>query len=344
MRPSWDGFRRYVRSHKNSEVKWVDLIEAGHMTTKLHVYTADAKGELTRKDMLFKFEFEPVDLDRFCAGDEKRLRVAIRERYPFLKIRSSKIRSLASQTPGVEILHHPDNGYDSSMLLKIPDYLQYCTSGKDPRSKKSVAPSAARKTTVSPYFAGKPPSAEPPIVVGDHVRTGVAAASPLAATPVLLTRAGEDPERRRPPRPMIQLLRTAGMCQPLIDYLKSRGVFSTPGRAQWEAIRRWTKSTEGTEWLVACDLDPLGVQVDHIAAKTGLGIGMDSVFNAYFLPSTANAWFGSEDTKAKRAYIGERATKLTKAYHRWVHAKLKNALASDPGMLDQAKFDPVVFN
>lgn len=167
---------------------------------------------------------------------------------------------------------------------------------------------------------------------------------PLEPPAVLSTKKDEAPGRRDPPPAHIQLLRSAGACQPLLAYLKDNGKFDSPGRAHWNAISQWTKTAEGMDWLRRCEIDPLGVQLDHVCSRSGVGSGFDSVFNCCFLPPGPNGWFADYDTREKRDYIGKYAVELSKRYSAWIRGKVVDLAKRHTQLFNQGCFDPHVIH
>jgi hypothetical protein len=148
--------------------------------------------------------------------------------------------------------------------------------------------------------------------------------------------------RRDPPNACVQLLRTAATCTPLLRYLKINNKMSQFGKSHWGAIRSWTRTAEGMEWMRMAQLDPLSVQLDHICAKNGLGAGYDSVYNCYFVSAAPNSWFADFDTKFKRDYIGTHAVDIAKRFSKWINNRVLSLAKECPDLFDQSKFDPVL--
>ena len=152
---------------------------------------------------------------------------------------------------------------------------------------------------------------------------------------------GEAPGRRNPPNACVKLLRTAATCAPLMKYLKDVDKLTPMGKPHWNAIKAWTKTEEGMDWLRNADIDPLGVHLDHVVAQKGIASGLDSVFNCYFLPPAPNSWFGQYDTPEKRAYMGEQAVNISKRFTEWVRGQVVMISKQNPALFDQSKFDPI---
>ena len=110
-----------------------------------------------------------------------------------------------------------------------------------------------------------------------------------------------------------------------MSYLKAVKKLTPMGMPHWNAIKDWTKTEEGMAWLCMAQIDPLGVQLDHVVAQNGTASGYDSVFNCYFMPPAPNSWFGEYDTKEKRDYMGKQAVEISKRFTKWMKAKVVSA-------------------
>tara|TARA_B110000444_G_scaffold196908_1_gene187648 strand:- start:117 stop:491 length:375 start_codon:yes stop_codon:yes gene_type:complete len=109
------------------------------------------------------------------------------------------------------------------------------------------------------------------------------------------------------------------MSQPLISHLKKLGKFEFMGKAHWSAIRAWTKTEEGREWIVAAGLDPDGFHLHHIKASSRGGAY--SVFNCAFVPGGLNSAFGARDDENMRSCVGKQACELSDRHANWLIEK-----------------------
>lgn len=148
---------------------------------------------------------------------------------------------------------------------------------------------------------------------------------------------GRDPKLYTPPGAVFQQARFAGMCQPLRTYLIQRKLFRKQGADHWDAIREWTKTRQGREYLRDCDLDPESVHLDHIHDKNHTPI--HHACNCYFMPGGANSHFGDRFNDEKKRYIGRQATAISGAFVKW-YIKAANALTID---CSKFKFQDVLF-
>jgi hypothetical protein len=127
-----------------------------------------------------------------------------------------------------------------------------------------------------------------------------------------------------------------------MSYLKAVNKLTPMGRPHWNAIKDWTKTEAGMTWLRMAQIDPLGVELDHVVAQNGIASGYDSVFNCYFMPPAPNSWFGEYDTKEKRDYMGKQAVEISKRFTKWMKAKVVKLAKQNPELFDQSKFDPII--
>jgi hypothetical protein len=275
----------------------------------------------------------------------------------------------ADPVAGNEYAWHTGNGYARSVVRKFPKFAVYCESGVNtlnkPTTKRTAEeepPTALKKRAtlvpslnVSPYFNNTQSLSKCPAHPHSE-RDGEILATPQPSPYRAITyngqqdmdnllpapRKGEATGRRDPPNACIQLLRTAATCAPLMSYLKAKNKLTPMGKAHWKAISDWTKTEEGMNWLRMAQIDPLGVELDHVVAQNGIASGYDSVFNCYFMPPAPNSWFGEYDTKEKREYIGKQAVEISKRFTKWMKAKVVRLAKDHPELFDQSKFEPII--
>lgn len=145
--------------------------------------------------------------------------------------------------------------------------------------------------------------------------------SPPAVVAVLAVKEAKAPT----PSAMHQLLRTAGLCQPLLSCLKKVGKYEFMGKAHWAAIRAWTKTVEGREWIAAAGLDPDSFHLHHVKASSRGGAF--SVFNCAFIPGGLNSAFGARDDEIMRTYVGKQACELSDKHANWLIEKTAQLLS-----------------
>lgn len=337
-----DNLRTFVGSRKAAEAAFVDLyFGTGEAYVAMKQAVSDGMGGHTIMPApRMRIHYSPIRniKDDISHEDVAVMQKTLMKLNPCLAASKKTCVAAANADPaaGNAYAWHTGNGYARSVVLKFPQFAEYCATGRStlaaPRTRRLQAKPAEAlvlsnlphpTTVASPYFLAAP------------------SPQPIEATvAVLPTKGDEAAERRKPPSRSIQQLRTAGMCCPLLSYLKKRGKFTSAGPPQWRAISDWTKTPEGMQWIRDADIDPLGVQLDHINARNGVGAGQDSVFNCYFLPPAANAWFGEFNTREKAAYLGDHAIDLAKRYGAWMRAKVQTAQKNNPELFDQSAFDP----
>jgi hypothetical protein len=366
LKPTVALMREFVKKRSPCETKFVEMyFESGCAFVEMKKAVSDGKGgHLVLAADPLKITFSPI-LDISTPVTEAEVKVyqnRLMEMNPALKANCRECVKAAREDPvaGNEYAWHTGNGYARSVILKFPKFATYCATGTSPlsgpvrkRKPEEVAPLEAKKSTaahlalkVSPYFKNVVPQQCPAQKSNDNEDEMVTSPPP----PTNSSEGGsgpppkkdEAPDRRKPPNPCIQLLRTAATCSPLISYLKARNKLTPMGKAHWKAIGDWTKTEEGMQWLVMAGIDPLGVQLDHIVAQNGIGSGYDSVFNCYFMPPAPNSWFGEYDTREKREYIGKQAVEIAKRFSKWMKAKVMKLAKDHPELFDQSKFDPII--
>ena len=317
---AWEQFEKYVSTRCSPEVKWVSFLRHGTLKHKLKEVTFK-DGAIVDKTVEAVFTLStPVDiLADINDNDKRRLQKQIQSENPDLVPRSKQVKALAEANPGTPYRYHTENGYFSSVILKLVNWKLSLAAPSQPEPEpEPVRPSSpsAQYTildTIDEEMVSPPlrrPKSKPKPATNKCIST-----APF-------------------PNPMQQILRTCGNATPLIRYLKRKNKFQFVGEAQWRAIREWTKTEEGTEYIKMAGLDPSGFHIDHIVPKAGMGAGLYSVYNAYLMPASINSSFGDELTKEKKDYIGEGAVKIALEFQRWVRATMLVGL-------DQSKFSGV---
>ena len=114
---------------------------------------------------------------------------------------------------------------------------------------------------------------------------------------------------------MIQDARYAGNVWQLRKYLEKRGLWKTQGEAHWKGIRDWCSTPDGRQWILLCQLDPEGFQIDHVRPKRAGKIS--HAYNAYFMPSSTNAHFKGNFKDEKAEYVGDLATQTSSRFVTW---------------------------
>ena len=157
-----------------------------------------------------------------------------------------------------------------------------------------------------------------------------ASAVPVVAPAVVTTLIGKAHEAtglRAPPGELEQHLRTAARIPPLIKYLRAKKKFSYMSKTHWNCIREWCQTECGVRWVKMAGLDPLSFHLHHVKARQ-CG-GLYSVYNCVFLPGSVNSWFGSQDSREMRSYIGSEASEISDRHAQWASTQV----------VDQSKFD-----
>ena len=424
MQPTREKLSQYLYLHNynsNRESSWLPLILDGSVSRNVKTVLVDKAGVETigcRVHVLRLSKLLELS-DPYWTIDVKSWQRLMKEENPILKLNKKSALKSAWSNRGVPYEWETSNQFESSMMLKVPKYLEYCATGTDPliykvkrtlkiqpgedKRQKIIAvrggyiekaseckrpqtldkchgnmrecpemrelmkigtsainssldeefdeddePEPMKRVIVSNVAkvakvanVAKKPAQTTAIAYNDETARAVVKHGVISVAndrlPTKPTQRGDESiTRRLPPSAPVQLLRTAALCTPLISYLKERKLFSRIGKSHWRAISAWTKTEEGVQYLRAADLDPLGVQLDHIVPRNGTAKGMDSIYNCAFLPPAANGWFGDTDTREKRAYLGHFAVEIAGRFSGWARAKLMDM------HLDQSKFDPHV--
>mgnify|MGYP006077529171 CR=1 FL=1 len=360
----------FVKKRTLCEFKFVQMyFQSGVAFVEMRKAVSDGKGgHIVIPAEKLRITFSPI-LDIKKPVTEAEVKVyqnRLMQMNPQLKPNCRGCIKAASEDPvaGNEYAWHTQNGYARSVVLKFPTFAAYCATGvctleKTIRKRKAEEPppEAIKKTTtllpglkVSPYFKNVQPSQCPATSHDDSDEVVASPQSPSTnhsghqhlAPPRPPPKKGEAPGRRDPPNACVQLLRTAATCAPLMSYLKAVKKLTPMGMPHWNAIKDWTKTEEGMAWLCMAQIDPLGVQLDHVVAQNGTASGYDSVFNCYFMPPAPNSWFGEYDTKEKRDYIGKQAVEISKRFTKWMKIKVVKLAKDHPELFDQSKFDPII--
>jgi hypothetical protein len=368
-----DRMREFVKARMPSEVKFVEMyFESGCTFVGMKKAVSDGKGGCIVQDAdPMRIVYNPV-LDirsNFAESDVGAVQNKLMNLNPGLKPTCKSCIRAANADPvaGNEYAWHTGNGYARSVVLKFPHFSTYCETGVSPlkaptkkRNEEKGSFEATKKqavssadTKLSRYFQTAPvptrlskEQTTEQTREAEGVATRPSTPSLLYSVPqelsVLPVKKDEAAGRRNPPNACVQMLRTAALCAPLISYLKARNKFTTMGKAHWKAIGDWTKTEEGMAWLRAAEIDPLGVQLDHIVSQNGMGAGYDSIFNCYFMPPAPNQWFDSFDNREKRAYIGKQAFEIARRFSKWIKHKVERLAKQNPELFDQNKFNPIV--
>lgn len=343
-----DSFAAYLKRHDESKVTWAPLWEEGTRTIRPASVTFDTTGKIlpgknsgglwttgakeqTVPLVTLKLP-EPfhkgVDFDSFSSVDAEACINHLVAANPWLRRVGGKaaVIKLAKQQPGERFLYESSNGYwRSSIHSLVHDFAVYRRTGVDPRAEKQPESSASHtKTEKRTHDA----SAH---AVNEHCE-GTPVYEQAVGVPVakkLKSVTAVDPDCYKPPSAHFQIFRYAGESDSLEKHLKKRHLFRYATRGHWIAIREWTKSKEGRAYLKdMCDLDPEGVQLDHIRPKDSGEL--NHMYNCYFMPSSVNAHFKDRWDDEKKRYIGERARIKSGRFMRW-HSK-QSAELVDVGM------------
>lgn len=340
-------FKDYVRTHDPGKGSWVELWETGRKSVRPSRVTFQPNGTCPagRQDGEGFWRtgadcehFAPVvvslppphqngiDYLSFTSEEADACIQHLISETPWLWRVGGKAsaKKAARQTPGVAQFYEGGNGYWRSSIYKlVGDFATYKRTGIDPRAgvtdsksntKRKVAQSV--DDAVDEHEYAEEDANEQPPVQGVPVTTesvGVPVAKKLKA------KVAVDPDLYKPPAAHFQIFRYAGECDALEKHLKKRHLFryATPG--QWVAIREWIKSKDGRAYLKdMCNLDPEGVQLDHIRPKDSGEL--NHMYNCYFMPSSVNAHFKDKWDDEKKRYIGERARIKSGRFMRW-HSK-----------------------
>ena len=119
-----------------------------------------------------------------------------------------------------------------------------------------------------------------------------------------------------------QTLLYCGHNSSLRKYLTSRKLKNKKGTlfnwacsATWKAIREWTYTDEGKEYLKRAGVRPDGIVLDHIAPKIYGRI--DHPYNCFLLPNSANSYLKDKRDEEKWQHIGQLATQTADKFNAW---------------------------
>jgi hypothetical protein len=113
-----------------------------------------------------------------------------------------------------------------------------------------------------------------------------------------------------------QTLLYCGNNQDLYDYLKGYDLHWRTGPAVWSAIRKWTYSPTGRNYLKNAGFDrPECLTLDHIHSKNGGRI--EHPFNCFLLPGAPNSHFRDAPPETKAWYIGMLAAGTADRFCKW---------------------------
>jgi len=329
----WDNAEAYVAKHKPCELKWLALYRTGRFE---HHHCTIAYNELTNsfsapKLVSHAYVLSPTPriADDFSKQTRDLLVQQVKAQNPILGVNKKQARQQAMRTPGRDVAYDGEQGYWRSVLLKLERFRLFQSSGVDPlEDRRTHAGSVPECINIEALDAASEDDSEADSGAAGGRLFCLPAAPPrtrCGTPPVAEAEArgsgGRSACVRDTPTAIQQLARTAGRCDPLIAHLKRKHKYAHVGKAQWDEIRRWTRTEEGSAWLREAGLDPNGTHLDHLIGKNGPEAGLDSVFNCYFMPGSVNSSFGQWDTAEKRAYVGPQAWKLATAFQAWVRAK-----------------------
>ena len=136
------------------------------------------------------------------------------------------------------------------------------------------------------------------------------------------------------PQPAQQLLRYAGVCAPLKEYLVERNVWSRSDNAHWEAIVDWCKTDDGVEWLVAAGLDPSRT-VPQVIQGRGHGCLLQHAYNCCFVPDHVPTDTEHVPESQWCAFVGSLGVKQSSDAMQWVISQVDMS-----GFLDRPEPEP----
>lgn len=275
---------------------WIPLLRDGRLSAKLKALWVDEDGAEHVEDHPAELQYRkveiPIDFDDIR---RKALRAELKglfEAIPCVGSRDAAREAVRGKPAGTRAVYDPKRGSWASLLLALQNFV-----GRPPTSPVKVPTKAEARGAAYPAEA---PAAAPALLDPEP-----AGWKPLAPSEDLW----------KPPPAAVQHARCAHTHPSLMKYLKSSDVLARAGMDQWKAIRAWMRCDEGRIELRKAGLDPEGVQLDHVIPNN-IG-GLNSVYNAHFLPSSVNAHFGDNYNAEKKAYVGRYAWRHAEAFARW---------------------------
>jgi hypothetical protein len=320
---SWEGFERFLQQNAKSCVKWLPLMRDGEVEFQPAHARLTAQGEVenVKIDAKMTIQTTPIDLATTSRTDWLEICKRLEAAYPALGrggksgVKAALIRDYADV-----LAYDSGNGFWRSIGGQLDKY------------KASLA-----APPVLPIVPAPVPIAPAPLPVA-HAVPMMAQPLALPTVPAVPAPSGAPVEISDPfaavdaPSKSQQLLRTCGRILPLISYLKKKKCYEFMTKAQFNAIRAWTKEPEGRQWVKESGLDPDSFHIHHVhAAARG---GMDSVFNLCFVPGGLNSSWGDNFSEAMRAYVGEDACRLSAAHSNFIRKEVAKGVS-------QTRFDPM---
>lgn len=336
MVPTRAGLEEYVKRVESSEIKWISLFFDGSCEAVMRYVTSDGKGgHFCRKETCATFRLsQTIDISTGFSNDDQ---IKFRKLYQTdnashlkYKCATALQAARACTEAGRRFYWHTANGYASSLLGHVVDYVQFCKSGVDPalnktprKSKQScngpptVSPKRFKntdeKTATSETRAIQlhTPASNP-----DHAQTQIIVHTPGPSPPELWPQTRED-----------RLGAYCGNMIALVNHAKKK--HGTTGGMSNTQVHNWLKKNPAyiPKWLHGVEFE-----VDHIISdKVG---GIPWPHNFFLMPKQMNRHFREWVDAEKAKYVGDDAWLTATSFARWMRNKTR-------ALVDFSEFNPI---
>ena len=334
--PTRAGLEEYVKRVKLCEHVWISLFFDGSHKTNARYIISDGKGRHSspvKHSMTFTM-VQTIDLSNgFSNEDQLKFRTLYQtENATQLEYRKETARqaAIACTEAGCRFYWHTINGYASSLLGHIVDYVQFCKSGVDPALSKT--PRKSKQSCNDPHTGPQKrlKKTDDEKAISDTRTTQL---HPLASNPdhtqtqIVVHTAGPSPPQLWPNGREDRLAAYCGNMMALVNHAK-RKHGSTGGMSNTQ-VHNWLKKNPSyiPTWLRGVEFE-----VDHIISdKVG---GNPWPHNFFVMPKQMNRHFREWVDAEKAKYVGEDAWLTATSFSRWLRNKTR-------ALVDFSEFNPI---
>jgi hypothetical protein len=336
MVPTRAGLEEYVKRVKSCEQNWISLFFDGSHKANVKYIISDGKGGHSSEvdDRVTFTLVQTIDLSNgFSNEDQRKFRKLYQtENAAHLEHRKETAlqKARACTEAGHRFYWHTANGYASSLLGHIVDYVEFCKSGLDPALSKTH-----RKSKQS---CNDPPTNPPKRLKKTYEKTvthetrtiqiHTPAANPdHAQTQIIVHTTGPSPPELWPKTREDRLGAYCGNMIALVHHAKKK--HGTTGGMSNTQVHNWLKKNPAyiPTWLHGVEFE-----VDHIISdKVG---GIPWPHNFFLMPKQMNRHFREWVDAEKAKYVGDDAWLTATSFSRWLRNKTR-------ALVDFSEFNPV---
>ena len=164
VKPSRDGLYDYLFRHNNNtqrETQWMPLLFSGEITRRCKTVVVDEEGieKVTDGECTITLS-TLLDLNQPFQNFKYRVwQKRMKSENPILGVTKQKAVQRAWEARGVPFSWETSNMYNSSMMKKIPEYLEFCATGVE-KDMPEIVTKPKKQKTASCANSNPEPSAE----------------------------------------------------------------------------------------------------------------------------------------------------------------------------------------